>query len=379
MDMASAPVVSSMALPLGEEGREEWYMLADAAVEPNPFYHPAILEPALRHLHGNAQVKTIEAWDDAGRLIGLLPLIAKKNHGRYPLANTANWMHGQCFYGAPLIRKGHELRAWDGILCQLDEADWAGLFLHLDGLDAEGPVANALEQYCALGDRAIRRIATHERAMLCSGLDPDAYWQKHVRAKKRKELRRLVNRLEEVGTVTHRSLASGDDVGQWTEDFLALEMMGWKGKEGTALASSAETCAYVCEVTARTAANGMLDMLRIDLDDAPVAMLVNFRMGGGVFSYKIAFDERFARFSPGVLIEMDNMRAALSDPGLDWSDSCAVPNHPMIDGLWAERRMIAQYRVQLKGRGVGAIKRHTAFALIDMADAGLRQFKRNRE
>lgn len=370
MDMASAPVASNMALRPDEDRREEeWRALADAAVEPSPFYHPALLGPASRHLASGTQVKMIEARDSAALLIGLLPVEAKMKHGRYPLANTANWMHGQCFYGAPLLRKGHEAHAWDAILRQLDEADGAGYFLHLDGLDAEGPVVAALERYCTMSRRAIKRIATHERAMLRSTLDPDEYWQTHVRAKKRKELRRLAHRLEELGNVTHRSFASGDDAQQWAQDFLALEAAGWKGLEGTALARTAETRAFFHESIARAASHGMLDMLRIDLDGAAIAMLVNFRMGRGAFSYKIAFDERFARFSPGVLIEIDNLRAALSDPGLDWADSCAAPNHPMIDGLWAERRTIAQYRVQLKGRGLIGAKRRTVSAAIDKIES----------
>lgn len=379
MDMSSTPAVNNTVLPLGEAGREEeWRALADTASEPNPFYHPALLEPALRYLNSNAQVRMIEVSDHTGLLVGLMPLKTKAHHGRYPVANVTNWMHGQCFYGAPLIRKGHELRAWDGILRQLDEEKGAGLFFHLDGLDADGPVAAALEQCCALEGRGIKRIATHERAMLRSDLDPDAYWQTQVRAKKRKELRRLVNRLEDLGTVTHRSLSGADDVGQWVEDFLVLERAGWKGAEGTALASNAETRAYFYEATTRAAASGMLEMLRIELEGAPIAMLVNFRMGRGAFSYKIAFDERYARFSPGVLIEIDALRAALTDSSLDWSDSCAAPNHPMIDGLWGERRTITQYRVQLKGRGFAATKRRAAFALIDRAEAGLHRLRSNR-
>ena len=378
MDMASAPVANSMALPLGDERREqEWHALADAAVEPNPFYHPALLAPALRHLDGDGGVTVIEARDTTGRLIGLLPVSVAQRHGRYPLANVTNWMHGQCFYGAPLIRKGQEMQAWKALLRRLDEAGPRAHFLHLDGLDTEGPVAAALERYCAESGRGCRRVAAHERALLCSGLDADSYWQTHVRAKKRKELRRLTARLEEEGAVSRSRLSGGGDAARWAEDFLALEAAGWKGEEGTALASAPQTRAYFRDVIIRAAESDMLDMLRIDLDGAAIAMLVNFRMGRGAFSYKIAFDERFARFSPGVLIEIDNLRASLADPGLDWSDSCAAPNHPMIDGLWAERRTIAQYRVELKGRGLAALRRRFIIAGIERADAARRFLKRN--
>ena len=104
-------------------------------------------------------------------------------------------------------------------------------------------------------------------------------------------------------------------------------------------------------------------------------MLVNFRLGRGAFSYKIAFDERFARFSPGILIEIDNLRAALADTSLDWSDSCAAPNHPMIDGIWAERRRIVQYRVALEGAGLKRLTRRAVFAGIGLMEDSISAMK----
>src|SRR3546814_19951812 len=55
-----------------------------------------------------------------------------------------------------------------------------------------------------------------------------------------------------------------------------------------------------------------LAFFRIDFEGRPIAMLVNFLMGRGGFSFKIAFDEAMSRFSPGVLIEIDNLRRVLN-------------------------------------------------------------------
>ncbi|MDQ4419213.1 GNAT family N-acetyltransferase [Sphingobium sp. DEHP117] len=373
--MASAPVAKCVA---AAPSAQEWRALAECAAEPNPFYHPAILVPALRHLDEGAQVRMVDARDAGGRLIGLMPVMTKAHHARYRVKHSANWMHGQCFFGAPLMLAGAEAQAWSAILATLDQAGWAGHFLHFDGLDADGPVAAALKSLCAAQGRGCKRIASHERALLRSSLDADAYWQTHVRAKKRKEIRRLINRLEELGHVTHRRFAEGDGASQWAEDFITLEGAGWKGAEGTALGNARATRAFFRDAIANAAQDGLLDMLRIDIDGAPIAMLVNFRLGRGAFSYKIAFDETFARFSPGILIEIDNLRAALSDPDLDWMDSCAAPNHPMIDGIWAERRRIVQYRVALGGGGARGLARRAAFAGIGMVEDGISAVKGRR-
>jgi len=206
--------------------------------------------------------------------------------------------------------------------------------------------------------------------MLRSGLDADAYWETQVRAKKRKELRRLQKRLAELGTVESRLLRAGDDLAQWCGEFLALEAAGWKGAQGTALACREQDAAFFRSACAAAFANGLLHFLRMDLDGRAIAMLVNFRAGEGAFSFKIAFDETLGRFSPGVLIEIANLHAVQGDPGIDWMDSCAAADHPMIDSLWAERRTITQYRIALKGAGRGL-----AFALANGVEAVGRRLK----
>ena len=90
-----------------------------------------------------------------------------------------------------------------------------------------------------------------------------------------------------------------------------------------------------------------------DLDGAPVAMLINFVASPGGFSFKTAFDEAYARYSPGVLIQLDNL-SLMRRPDIEWMDSCAAENHPMINSLWAERRGIVRVSVPLAGWRRGA-------------------------
>jgi hypothetical protein len=85
-------------------------------------------------------------------------------------------------------------------------------------------------------------------------------------------------------------------------------------------------------------------------------MLVNFLASPGSFSFKTAFDEAFARFSPGVLLQIDNL-AILDRPEIAWMDSCAAEQHPMIDSLWAERRALIRVTIPLTG-----VQRRLAYA-----------------
>ena len=93
-------------------------------------------------------------------------------------------------------------------------------------------------------------------------------------------------------------------------------------------------------------------------------MLVNFLTPPGSFSFKTAFDEAYARFSPGVLIQLDNLDI-LDSPDISWMDSCAATDHPMIDHLWGERRSIVRLSVSLRGA-----RRMLAYAAARMLEEG---------
>lgn len=356
MDMATHPSAPGTS-------RQPWRALAQVAAEENAFYAPAMLEAALAHLAAPGAVHLVETWDGA-TITGLLPVARSPRHGRLPVACVMNWSHDHCFFGAPLLRQGSEEAAWEAMLAQLDAAPWAGGFLHLKGLDADGAGVAALRAVCARQGRTVSEIHRYERAMLRSDLDADVYWETQVRSKKRKEIRRLQKRLADLGAIEHRLLGPGDDLTSWVAAFLALEASGWKGAEGTALACRAADTAFFQSACAAAHATGSLHFLRIDLDGRPIAMLVNFLHGEGAFSFKIAFDEELGRFSPGVLIELANLHAVQGDPAIAWMDSCAAPDHPMIDSLWAERRSIVQLRVALHGPPLRRLRRALALGAV---------------
>jgi hypothetical protein len=93
-------------------------------------------------------------------------------------------------------------------------------------------------------------------------------------------------------------------------------------------------------------------MLALRLNGEPVAMKFNFLSGEGSFAFRIAFDEAQSRYSPGIQLEMENIRRVHARPEIKWMDSCAIPDHPMINRLWVERRTI-QTLVVPTGKGPG--------------------------
>jgi CelD/BcsL family acetyltransferase involved in cellulose biosynthesis len=200
--------------------------------------------------------------------------------------------------------------------------------------------------------------------MLQSDLSPEDYFNASMAAKKRKELRRQHKRLSESGTLRFHRYADDYKIDQWCDDFLALEQAGWKGREGSALACDPATASLFRIAMHGGSARGRVERLSLSLDGKPIAMLVNFLAAPGSFSFKTAFDEDYARFSPGVLLQHENL-ALLARNDIAWSDSCAAADHPMIERIWREKRTIVRASI-----GIGGNLRRSLCRQILRAEAG---------
>ena len=69
-------------------------------------------------------------------------------------------------------------------------------------------------------------------------------------------------------------------------------------------------------------------------------MMINFARDGQSYGFKICYDEAHSRYSPGVLMEIDLLSALEGMGASDFVDSCAAPDHPMINSLWPDRRRL---------------------------------------
>ncbi len=257
-------------------------------------------------------------------------------HGRR-IANIAPWMHPNMFLGAPLVLAGQATEFWRGWLDHADRAAGGAFFAHFPQLPGDGASTAALLDLCRRQKRLHRIVLRESRALLRHGPTPDAHLAGAMSGKKRKELRRQRHRLEEAGRMEIRRSRDAQAIAPWIEQFLALEQRGWKGREGSALADHADSESFFRQALAGAAREGRLERLSLELDGRPLAMLASFLGPPGSFAFKTCFDETFARYSPGMLLQVENL-ALLEDDRLAWCDSCAAADHPMIERIWRDRR-----------------------------------------
>lgn len=330
--------------------RAAWKDLSRHASEPNIFHESWFLEPGLKHFCSNVDQQLFLLWagePDHSRLLGLMPIGPTNKLGRWPIPHIQNWTHHNCFLGTPLVRRTFEATFWNALLTCLDAVDWPGFF-HINGLTIGGVLDETLREVCESQDRRCDLVAQEARAFLESDLDPEAYFSATVRGKKRKELRRQTNRLMDLGNIEYSHHQDDHEIQSWIDEFLAVERNGWKGRNGSALDCQSNTREFFREVLIGAAANGQLERYDLRLDDLPIAMLVNFHSAPGSFSFKTTFDEDYARYSPGVLLQQKNL-TILENPDIQWMDSCAAQGHPMIDSLWSGRRYVGRFSIELSG------------------------------
>ncbi len=330
------------------EAIAQWDALALEASDPNPFFESWNLLPALANLDSGGNAR-IAIYRSQGKLLGLTPLARSARYYGYPLPHLHNWQHHNAFCGTPLVARGHEAAFWTAMLGWADEHPGGAMFLHLTNLPAEGAVYAALCDVSARQGRPAAVVHREQRAMLQSGQSQEEYFDASLSAKKRKELRRQNKRLSEEGVLRFHRDSDVDGIDQWCTDFLDLEQAGWKGREGSALACDSANAALFRAALHGGSVRGRVERLSLTLEGMPIAMLVNFLSAPGSFAFKTAFDEKYARFSPGVLLQRENL-ALLGRDGIDWSDSCAAADHPMIERIWREKRSIVRTSIGIGGR-----------------------------
>jgi CelD/BcsL family acetyltransferase involved in cellulose biosynthesis len=327
---------------------EPWRRLAADAAEPNVFYEPGFALAAAPVLGRDVEAILVWSADAPRRLVGLFPFrVAARRYGvRLPV--LLGWTHPFAPLGTPLVDRDAVAGTVVSILDHVAGDATLPKLLLLPLLDESGPVANALRGAIERRGGGHAAFGRHQRAALRPDGDAADYVERAIGKKRHKEFNRLRRRLAEAGPVTFEVARSPAAVAAALQGFLSLEAKGWKGAAGSALIQDPELRRFAETAVDTLARQGQASVARLLLGSQTIASIVTLRSAAGVWSWKIAYDESLARFSPGVQAMMELTDALLADATVAFADSCATPDHPMIDHLWRERLAMADLMIALQ-------------------------------
>jgi len=170
--------------------------------------------------------------------------------------------------------------------------------VRLDWVDDDNDgVGRMLRDVCTL-----RRVPWHEvrnwERPVVRRFDGRLSLDRTLNAKARGEIRRRQRRLEErLGAeveIRDRSDSSAVD------EFLQLEVSGWKGRGGTAYANRPEAELWFREMCKEFESRGKLHFISLESGGRSLEMQCFLREGTTAFSLRVGHDAELDRFGPGV-------------------------------------------------------------------------------
>lgn len=281
-----------------------WQALASAGG--NGFMHPAALAAAAE---AGADIVTLCAWRGEA-LVGFWALLRGRPQPLLPVQLEA-LPYDYAFLSTPLLAQGEAAAVMPAFLAAIAAAPELPKALWLKDFDADGPALAALAALPQTSIRLLSRpVATREQGIKPSGST-------------RKKLRQHFNRLAALGSVDIVDHRAPEAIGAALDRFLVLEAASWKGGKGTALSSKPADAGFARRMFTGLAETGAASIIELRLDGAVLASQVLLYCGPHAFTWKIAFDGAFAKYSPGSVL-VDRLTETLLAGDITLIDSCAL-------------------------------------------------------
>lgn len=325
----------------GFELVEELDFLCTRTIEPNVFFNPRFLAPAMPRLEDReVKLAVIRDGDEyRNRLRLLVPFSVERPAVPLGVPVMRTWSSPFGPIGTPLVDHDDPIGVVEDFFGMLSRPHLKlpKVFV-LPDMRLDGPLASVLATVAETRGLTMVTTGKADRPVLESTLEGEAYLKASLRSHHYREFRRLKRRLGDLGKLEHIVARGPDEIRHAIESFLTLEAAGWKGRERTAMAIDRYRAAFAREAVHRLAEHDMCRIHSLTLDGRTIACLVVFVEAGVAYTWKTAYDETLATYSPGTLLMIEVTRQHLDDPNIMMTDSCAVPDHPVMSRLWSERK-----------------------------------------
>jgi CelD/BcsL family acetyltransferase involved in cellulose biosynthesis len=314
--------MSARVIPLHDVDEDlvvRWRQLSRGTPDPNPFADADFVLPADRWIDPTTP-RALVVVERGGELRFALAVTRVRGFRRIAVPAIAGWSHSYAPLGTPLLSPHQPEETWAEVLDLLNGmAPWAvlGLFPS-DGIAARSlsAVLHRRGRHVSVLTRPRRPVARRRAGVIGS---------ESMTTKARSELMRQRRRIADCGTGAVTALdwsAPGRDLDRAVEGFLTMERMGWKGRDGGAMACRPGHGEFFRDICRRFAAAGCLQLWSLQVGDRPIAYQCNLLAGDVMFAFKKTFDEALGQFSPGTQLLLETVSRFHADGRWATYDSC---------------------------------------------------------
>ena len=297
----------------------------------NAFMNPVALKAAFDTVF--AAVYVLLAWEEgveSARLVGLWALQQRSVMMFWPAMLEAR-PYNYAFLSTPVVDPAFAGEVIPAFFAAIRNHPALPNVVSLKEMDADSQAYAAIQKTIA--------EEHHAHLTLTRTLRPSVTREKGVKnsGSTRKKLRQDWNRLSALGTLEVVNERNVDAAKAAYEQFLGLEKRSWKGAEGTAILCSERDTAFTRRLIGDLAAEGNASVALLRLDGRVIAAQVVMYCGPTAYTWKIAFDAEFAKYSPGAVLIDKLTEQLFATTDVQAIDSCSAEGSFMAQ-LWTGRK-----------------------------------------
>jgi len=329
--------------------RASWKSLVEAGVGPNVYMTPEFLEANIRFVQSEPYVVAFLYRDVPARdrhLVAVAAFCRKPPTWKRPFTHLVPLANRYFWDPTPLIHPDSEEEIWDALISQLADPrqPWRTAELVVSD-DAELPEPSGLTSvWDAPSLTGLHKPLSRE------------VYNRRRNASSLKSERRRRRQLNKQGNVVVTQETQGTQ--RMLEEFLALESAGWKGERGTAMLSRDSDTIFLRDMASSMDRKGRLVFITLRLDKELIGASLMLRVGTALHAFKLCYDERLRKYSPGLLTAAASIDYFLASDSLMTMTAGGSPDswqsRFFLDGLPRKAIHVAQDRTLPKqyARGV---------------------------
>jgi len=269
------------------------------------FVLPAWLKVWWQEFGAGAELR-LDAVRQRERIIGIAPLLVRE--GKVSLIGSAD----VCDYLDFVVTPERERDFFNVLL-----DDLRGKGINQLDLRPLRPDSTVLTHLVSIAQNRGYEVLCHPEDVSLE-LDLPSTWDEYLAiltTKQRHEVRRKLRRLWEVGSVEHRCVEVGREVGDYLDTFLKLFSLSQDEK---ASFMNPKMQSFFRSLAKAMAEIGLLRLGIIQLDNVPAAMTMGFDYNDSHYLYNSAYDPQFSYLSVGLLCKVLCLKESIEKGRKKW-------------------------------------------------------------